>query len=147
MRYTIGKISQKTGLTTHTLRYYEKEGLLPFVQKNSAGIRVFSENDLGWLSMIECLKATGMPLKGIKQYIDWYQEGDTTLSKRLNMFKNQKIYLKQQIKELQKHLEKIDYKINLYQEAVKQGSLEKAENNKELQKEKHRLFNMKEIQK
>ena len=55
--------------------------------------------------------------------------------------------MKQQIKELQKHLEKIDYKINLYQEAVKQGSLEKAENNKELQKEKHRLFNMKKIQK
>lgn len=56
MGYSIGQVARKTGLTTHTLRYYEKEGLLPFVRKNSSGLRVFSDNDLGWLAMIECLK-------------------------------------------------------------------------------------------
>ena len=63
-----------TGLTAHTLRYYEKKGCCRS-SKNSSGLRVFSDNDLGWLAMIECLKDTGMPLKGIKQYIDWFIEG------------------------------------------------------------------------
>ena len=69
MGYSIGQVAKKTGLTAHTLRYYEKEGLLPFVQKSGSGLRVFSDNDLDWLAMIECLKETGMSLKGIKQYI------------------------------------------------------------------------------
>lgn len=77
MYYSIGQVAAKTGLTVHTLRYYEKEGLLPFVRKSSSGLRMFSDNDLGWLSIIECLKETGMPLKGIKQYIDWFREGDS----------------------------------------------------------------------
>ena len=67
MGYSIGQVSKKTGLGVHTLRYYEKEGLLPFVSKTSSGLRTYSDNDLGWIKMIECLKATGMPLTGIKQ--------------------------------------------------------------------------------
>lgn len=126
MGYSIGQVAQKTGLTTHTLRYYEKEGLLPFVRKNSSGLRVFSDNDLGWLAMIECLKETGMPLKGIKQYIDWFEEGDSTLPQRLEMFCSQKEKIEGQIALFQKHLAKIEYKINLYQEAVRLGSLDKA---------------------
>lgn len=126
MGYSIGQVAQKTGLTTHTLRYYEKEGLLPFVRKNSSGLRVFSDNDLGWLAMIECLKETGMPLKGIKQYIDWFEEGDSTLPQRLEMFCSQKKKIEGQIALFQKHLAKIEYKINLYQEAVRLGSLDKA---------------------
>lgn len=126
MGYSIGQVAQKTGLTTHTLRYYEKEGLLPFVRKNSSGLRVFSDNDLGWLAMIECLKETGMPLKGIKQYIDWFEEGDSTLPQRLEMFRSQKEKIEGQIALFQKHLAKIEYKISLYQEAVRLGSLDKA---------------------
>jgi len=126
MGYSIGQVAQKTGLTTHTLRYYEKEGLLPFVRKNSSGLRVFSDNDLGWLAMIECLKETGMPLKGIKQYIDWFEEGDSTLPQRLEMFCSQKEKIEGQIALFQKHLAKIEYKISLYQEAVQLGSLDKA---------------------
>ena len=67
MRYSIGQVAKISGLTAHTLRFYEKEGLLPFVQKTSSGLRVFSDNDIGWLEMIECLKGVGMPLKDIKQ--------------------------------------------------------------------------------
>ncbi len=126
MGYSIGQIAHKTGLSTHTLRYYEKEGLLPFIRKNSAGLRVFSDNDLGWLGMIECLKETGMPLKGIKQYIDWFIEGDSTLSQRLDMFQKQKKRIEEQIALLQKHMERINYKISLYEEAVKKGSLDAA---------------------
>lgn len=139
MGYSIGQVAKKTGLTAHTLRYYQKEGLLPFLQKSSSGLRVFSDNDLGWLGLIECLKETGVPLKDIRQYIDWYLEGDSTLSLRLDMFKNQKNRVEEQIRQFQKHLEKIEYKIALYEEAVKEGSLDKAVANPRLQALKNGL--------
>ncbi len=127
MSYAIGQAAQKMGLTAYTLRFYEKEGLLPFVKKCGSGQRVFSDTDIGWLSMIECLKGTGMPLKDIKQYIDWYIEGDSTLQQRLDMFKNQKQKLEEQISQLHKYMETIDYKILFYTEAVKLGSIEQAQ--------------------
>lgn len=141
MGYSIGQVAKKTGLTAHTLRYYEKEGLLPFVQKSGSGLRVFSDNDLGWLAMIECLKETGMSLKGIKQYIDWFIEGDATLPQRLEMFKEQKTKVEAQIALFQKHLARINYKIKLYETAVKCGSLEKALEDKKMQAEQKRLLN------
>ena len=91
--------------------------------------------------MIECLKETGMPLKGIKQYIDWFIEGDSTLQNRLDMFRAQKTHIEEQIAQLQKHMEKINYKIKLYEEAVKKGSLDIASANKRLREERNRLFN------
>lgn len=140
MGYSIGQVAKKLGLTAHTLRYYEKEGLLPFVQKTASGLRVFSDNDIGWLVMIECLKGTGMTLKGVKQYIDWYIEGDSTLQKRLDMFKQQKIKLEEQMAQLQKHLEKIDFKIAFYTEAVAKGTMDVYETNKNLAAERERIF-------
>ena len=140
MGYTIGQVAKKMGLTAHTLRYYEKEGLLPFIKKNGSGLRVFSDNDIGWLELIECLKGTGRSLKGIKQYIDWYIEGDSTLEKRLEMFKQQKINLEEQMLQLQKHMEKINYKIAYYSEIIANGSEGVFERNKELAKERERLY-------
>ncbi len=140
MRYSIGQVAQKIGLTTHTLRYYDKEGLLPFVRKNSAGLRVFSEEDLDWLVIIECLKGTGMQLKDIKQYIDWCQEGDKTISQRLEMFKRQKQKLEEQQKLLRQYMEKIDYKIAYYSEAAQKGNISEAQKNQCLAAEKERLF-------
>ena len=140
MRYSICQVAQKIGLTTHTLRYYDKEGLLPFVHKNSAGLRVFSEEDIDWLVVIECLKGTGMQLKDIKQYIDWCQEGDKTISKRLEMFKRQKHKLEEQQKLLRQYMEKINYKIAYYTEAEAKGSIDEAKKNQFLTAEKERIF-------
>ncbi len=140
MRYSIGQVAKKTGLTAHTLRYYEKEGLLPFVQKTGSGLRVFSDTDIGWLEMIECLKGVGMSLKDIKQYIDWFREGDETLLQRLEMFQQQRAHLENQMEQLNKYMAKINYKIHLYTEAVRLGSLEKAHQNKELQAEQQRVY-------
>lgn len=140
MGYSIGQAAKKMGLTAHTLRYYDKEGLLPFVKKNSSGLRSFSEDDMGWLVMIECLKGTGMQLKDIKQYIDWYIEGDSTLVKRLDMFKRQKVKLEEQMAQLQKHMEKIDFKIAYYTEAVANGSTDIYKRNQNLAAEKKRIF-------
>ena len=136
MGYSIGQVAKKTGLGVHTLRYYEKEGLLPFVRKSGSGLRIYSDSDIGWLGMIECLKGTGMTLKGIKQYIDWYIEGDSTLEQRLEMFKRQKVKLA----ELQKNMAKIDYKISLYTEAVKVGSLDKVSAAPQFSKLRESLF-------
>lgn len=79
MYYSIGEAAQRMHLSAPTLRYYDKEGLLPFVDPSAGGARMFKESDFEWLRLIECLKSTGMPIRDIKQFIDWYMEGDTTL--------------------------------------------------------------------
>ena len=140
MRYSIGQVAKKMGLTAHTLRYYDKEGLMPFVKKNSSGLRMFSDEDIDWLVVIECLKGTGMQLKDIKQYIDWCQEGDATIGRRLEMFKRQKAKLEEQLRQLQQYMEKINYKIAYYTEAAAKGSVDQAQKNKNLAAERERIF-------
>jgi DNA-binding transcriptional MerR regulator len=122
MTCSIGEAAKKTGLTPYTIRYYEKEGLLPFVDRNSNGIREFKESDFEWLAMIECLKGTGMPIKEIGEFIGWCMEGDGTLQKRLDMFLKQKEELEIKMTELQKYMEKINYKIWYYTTAVEAGT-------------------------
>jgi len=122
MKCSISEAAKKTGLTPYTIRYYEKEGLLPFVDRNSNGVREFKESDFEWLAMIECLKGTGMPIKEIGEFIRWCMEGDDTLQKRLDMFLKQKKELETKMSELQKYMEKIDYKIWYYTTAVEAGT-------------------------
>ncbi len=140
MRYTIGQVAKKIGLTTHTLRYYDKEGLLPFVKKGSSGVRIFEDDDIDWLLILDCLKGTGMQLKEIKRYMDLCQAGDSTLQERLEMFKSQKIKIEEQMKQLNQYMEKIDFKIAYYTEAVKNGSVDIYEKNKCLADAKKRIF-------
>jgi len=90
MNYTIGQISQKMNISEYTIRYYEKEGLFPFITRNSRGERVFDERDLHFLEVIVCLKKTGMPLEDIKQYIQWSGEGDQSIQARYELFIKQK---------------------------------------------------------
>lgn len=118
MTYTVSQVAERIGITAHTLRYYDREGLLPFVDRTASGIRKFKEDDFEWLSVIECLKNTGMPIKDIKTFIDWCMEGDSTLLNRLDMFKERKKETERQIAELQKSLDKINYKCWYYETAV-----------------------------
>ena len=83
MFYTVGEMAKKLNVAPSTLRYYDKEGLLPFVERSGGGIRMFKDSDFEWLSIIECLKKTGMPIKEIKHFIDWCIEGDSTIDQRL----------------------------------------------------------------
>lgn len=122
MDYQIKEFAKLTGLSAHTLRYYEKEGLLPFVARNDSGIRHFREGDLEWVQLINCLKITGMPIKEIRQFIDWCQEGDSTLQERLAMFLERREAVLEQMRELERSLEHIDYKIWYYQTAVEAGT-------------------------
>lgn len=142
MASTIGQIAKKMGLTAHTLRYYDKEGLLPSMRKNSSGLRVFNEKDIEWLIIIECLKGCGMQLKDIKHYIDMCLEGDKTIAQRLEMFKKQKEHLNEQLQQISKHMEKIDYKIAFYTEALNNGGIDAVAHNACLTAEKERIFGL-----
>jgi DNA-binding transcriptional MerR regulator len=117
MNYTITQVAEKMNLTAYTLRYYEKEGLLPFVERTESGIRRFTDSDLDWLSLICCLKGTGMSVKNIREYIDLYMRGDETLHERMQIFIEQRENVLKQIKELEKHLAKVDGKIKFYEKA------------------------------
>ena len=105
MIYTVGEMAQKLGVPASTLRYYDKEGLLPFVARSSGGIRMFRENDFEWLQVIRCMKKAGMSIKDIRQYIELSMQGDDTIDTRLEMFRHQREVLTQQIQQLQHTLE------------------------------------------
>lgn len=119
--YTIGEISNKFNLSISTIRYYDKEGLFPNVERKN-GIRQFSDSDVESILVIECLKKSGMQIKEIKRFLDWCNQGDGTLQKRYEMFIDQKEKVLSQIAELEKALNLINYKCWYYQEACKQGT-------------------------
>ncbi len=85
MIYTVGEAAEMLGVAPSALRYYDKEGLLPFVERSSGGMRMFKESDIEWLKLIGCLKATGMPIKGIKRFIDCTLRGDESIGERLDI--------------------------------------------------------------
>lgn len=138
--FSIGEVVKQTGLSAHTLRYYEKEGLLPFVTKNSSGLRVYTTNDLRWLSMIECLKDSGLQIKEIRQYIEWFRQGDSTLQQRLELFQNRRKALEAEISRMQTVMNKITFKETLYTTALKSGSLAAADEDKTIMRLKKKLF-------
>ena len=114
MEYSIGEFSKLTGLSIHTLRYYEYEQLIvPMRNKNN--IRRYSDKDIAWIDFIKRLKDTGMPIKKIKEYAKLRSKGDITLSKRMEMLIQHYGFLEKQISILQEHKEKLDQKINYYQ--------------------------------
>lgn len=122
MTYTIGEVAKIMTLSISTLRYYDKEGLLPLVERTTSGIRKFNDSDIEWLNIIECLKNTGMQLKDIKTFFEWCKEGDSTIEQRYKMFLERKSETEKQIELLQKSLELIDYKCNYYKTAFEAGT-------------------------
>lgn len=122
MKYSIGEVSEILKMSISTLRYYDKEGLLPLVNRTSGKIRVFDETDVECLKMIACLKTTGMQLKDIKRFFCWCEEGDSTIDKRYNLFTEQKEKTERQIALLQDALRRINYKCEYYRIAKEKGT-------------------------
>lgn len=114
MNYSIQEAANKFGVSVHTLRYYDKEGLLPFIQRDKVGNRIFKDADFNWLAMVVCLKQTGMPLKEIKKYADYCKQGIDTVKARQNMLTEHRSEVVRQMEELQGHLARIDGKIAVY---------------------------------
>lgn len=117
MVYTVGEMAKRLGIPASTLRYYDKEGLLPFVERSSGGIRMFRETDIEWLQVIRCMKKAGMSVKDIRQYIEMALQGDDTIDLRLHMFLRQREVLQQQMAELQKTMAMVNYKCWFYETA------------------------------
>lgn len=120
--YTIKEVTEKINLPASTIRYYDKQGLLPFVQRSESGYRMFSDKDIGLLNMIECLKQTGMPIKEIKQFCRWVQQGDVSLQQRFDMFQERRKAVQEQMAQLAKTLEVIEYKCWYYETALAAGT-------------------------
>lgn len=111
MGYSIKTIAQKSGLSQYTLRYYEREGVLPEVARDEHGNRCFDEEDLELISLICCLKDTGMPIAEIKQFISLSKEGVGTLPEQRKLLQAHKLQIDEKIKFFQSFAEKIDHKI------------------------------------
>lgn len=122
MLYTVGEMAKRMGVAPSTLRYYDKEGLLPFVERSGGGIRMFKDSDMEWMALIECLKKTGMPIREIKKFIDRCMEGDSTIKERLEIIDRQRAEALRQLEQVQKNLETLEYKHWYYETALKAGT-------------------------
>lgn len=125
MLYTVGERARFLNVSASTLRYYDKEGLLPFVERSNSGIRMFSDKDYEWLKIIECLKKSGLSIKEIRSYIDMTKRGDDSLEERLQLFEERKKDVERQMKELQETLDLLKYKCWYYEMAIQDQSEER----------------------
>lgn len=112
--YTIHEVCERTGLTAHTLRYYEKEKLLPSVGRSAGGFRQYSDEDMESLTMICCLKNTGMSLQDIARFMELTREGDQTLRQRCELLQKHRERVIERVAEMQRHLEKVNCKYDYF---------------------------------
>ena len=128
MYYSIGEVANTTGIAISTLRYYDREGMFPNIERRGGGIRVFSDAEIETIKIIECLKTSGMSIKDITQFLHWCQEGDSSLQKRRDMFHERLEAVKKQMEELQKTMDIIKYKCWYYDTALAAGTEEVPKN-------------------
>lgn len=119
--YTIGQISEMFHLPVSTLRYYDKEGLFPNMERSS-GIRKFGEKEIEALRLIECLKKSGMEIKTIRRFMEWCSQGSSTYQQRLELFLQQKESVENEIRRMEKVLDMIRFKCWYYEQAVQDGN-------------------------
>lgn len=119
--YTIGQVSEMFDMPVSTLRYYDKEGLFPEMERVS-GIRQFTDKEIEKLRIIECLKKSGLEIKDIKQFMEWCQMGSDTYQKRLEFFRQQKARVESEIEHMQRTLDMIKYKCWYYEKALADGN-------------------------
>ena len=121
--YTIGQVAEMFGLPISTLRYYDKQGLFPNMERVS-GIRKFSEAEIEALRVIECLKKAGMEIKDIRQFMDWCVEGPSTYPQRKELFEMQKAHM-EEIARMNRTLDMLKFKCWYYEQAIRDGNEEK----------------------
>ncbi|KRM28076.1 MerR family transcriptional regulator [Schleiferilactobacillus harbinensis] len=114
MTYSIKEAAALTGLSVYTLRFYDQQGLLPFVGRNQAGYRVFTDSDLNMLHTICCLKNTNMAIKEIRQYVAYCMAGPTTIPARQELLAKQRAAVLAEQRRLTANLKEIDYKLDIY---------------------------------
>lgn len=112
----IAKVSEKYDISQDTLRYYERVGLIPRVNRNSSGIRDYTEEDCRWVEYVKCMRAIGLPIDVLVQYVGLYQQGDETVHARQEILIEQRQQLLNRLEEMQKVLARMDDKIARYEE-------------------------------
>ena len=119
--YSIGQVAEMFGLPISTLRYYDKQGLFPNMERMS-GIRKFDDTEIEALRVIECLKRAGMEIKDIRQFFEWVEEGPSTYPNRKAMFEARKKAVEEEMKQLEKTLDMLKFKCWYYEKAMEDGN-------------------------
>ena len=123
-RLTIQEVAEATGLTTHTLRYYERIGLIHLINREENTHRCYTADDVGWIDFLLKLRATGMSIKDMQRYAELQRQGDETLPERVEMLKSLRGNVEARINELNEHLKLVRYKIEIYTQMVEEKELE-----------------------
>ena len=126
--YTIGDAAAELGMPASTIRFYEKNGLIPNQQRSSDGRRLFDEDDLEWMRFVERLKVSGMPIKEIREYIRLYMEGDSTIEERRRIVYERRAAIDEQLEELRLARDFIEYKRWFYDVARESGTCDTPRN-------------------
>jgi DNA-binding transcriptional MerR regulator len=127
MTRTIQRAAAETGLSADTLRYYERIGILPGIARSQSGHRRFSDDDMGWIKLVQCLRATGMPLEDLHRYAELVQEGDHTAAERLRLLEDHRRRIDAEMQDLSIALELVERKIAGYEHLVAKSNLEPPE--------------------
>lgn len=115
---TIAEVSKKYKLSPDTLRYYERVGLIPTVNRNKSGIRDYTEEDCNWVEFIKCMRSAGLPIEVLIEYVGLFQQGDETIEARKELLIEQRKQLIEKMEEMKKTMERLNYKIERYEQAV-----------------------------
>ena len=122
-RMTIKEVSEKYNISQDTLRYYERVKMILPVTRTPGGIWDYQEEDLRWVELVICMRNAGLPIEVMIEYLDLFQKGDSTIPARLELLRSQMNALEEQKKQLEQTMDKLQYKINAYEDALKTGKL------------------------
>lgn len=115
---TIAEVSRKYDITADTLRYYERIGLIPAVPRNKSGIRDYDEASCGWVELMKCMRSAGVQIEALIEYVALYQQGDGTIDARRELLVEQREQLRARMADMQASLDRLNYKIELYEKGL-----------------------------
>ncbi|WP_338596485.1 MerR family transcriptional regulator [Clostridium baratii] len=124
---TIKEVSERFNLSQDTLRYYERIGLIPSINRKKSGIRDYTEEDCGWIEFIKCMRNAGLPIEVLIEYVNLFQKGDDTIEARKEILIEQRKQLEEKMNEMKKTIERLDNKILRYEDKIleKEKTLQK----------------------
>ena len=120
---TIKEVCEKYNLTPDTLRYYERVGVIPEVHRTKGGIRDYTEEDIGWVENAVCMRSAGVPVEMLIEYVRLFQQGDETFQARRDLLAEARVEVQKQLDKYQATMDRLNYKIFRYDEAIKTGVL------------------------
>jgi DNA-binding transcriptional MerR regulator len=124
MTRTIQRAAAETGVSRDTLRYYEKIGILPGIGRSESGHRRFTDDDMGWIKLVQCLRSTGMPIEDLHAYAELVQQGDSTAAERLTLLENHRGRIQEEMQELTTAVSLVERKIAGYDQLIARADLE-----------------------